>query len=242
MHLRNKPPRSRACALYPSSWLPLRLFRHLYLPRRRLPLAIFTAPSRPLRPRHRPRLDPPHQHLRRPSLLSPPPSSTSEPEAQAKALNELNAALMKIAQQKRGKKYFFGDEEEDFGLVDVAIAPWAVRDFIVEEYRGFRREEFPGWKEWAEASEGRECVKRTTSASSTDISFAYCINALSAKLQHDSRLAKCSRPDRILAKGPRQVRRIQWHVLEERRAQSRWKGCQRGLGYPLRRVLKDETD
>ena len=51
--------------------------------------------------------------------------------------------------------------------MDVAIAPWAVRDFIVTEYRGFTREEVPGWKEWAEALEAQERVAKTTSVSRT---------------------------------------------------------------------------
>lgn len=56
--------------------------------------------------------------------------------------------------------YFYG---EKFSLVDVAIAPWAVRDVISRDYRGFSRETVPGWKNWAEALESRASVVKTSS-------------------------------------------------------------------------------
>lgn len=77
------------------------------------------------------------------------------------ALKELEVALMTVSSIRKGP-FFFGPT---FGLVDATIAPWAVRDFIVRDYRGFRREEVPVWKEWAEELERRESVVNTTSVS-----------------------------------------------------------------------------
>ncbi len=48
--------------------------------------------------------------------------------------------------------------------MDIAIAPWAERDYIITEHRGYKREDVGnGWKEWADALEKRESVKKTTS-------------------------------------------------------------------------------
>lgn len=83
----------------------------------------------------------------------------SEPEKQATALAELNDALAQVSKEAKGP-YFFG---EIFSLVDVAIAPWAVRDFVVRDFRGFIREEVTGWSDWAAALERRQSVIDTTS-------------------------------------------------------------------------------
>lgn len=85
----------------------------------------------------------------------------SEPGKQGTALAEFNAVLAEIAKKAKGP-YFFG---EVFSLVDVAIAPWAVRDFIIRDFRGFVREEVTGWQDWASALETRQSVVRTTSVS-----------------------------------------------------------------------------
>jgi len=81
---------------------------------------------------------------------------------QDEARQELYKALSTLAKQrKEGGPYFFGEE---FSLVDIAIAPWAARDYIVTEHRGYKRDEVgSGWKEWADALEKRESVKKTTS-------------------------------------------------------------------------------
>lgn len=84
-----------------------------------------------------------------------------EPDKQAAARQELANALRVVCKQWRGP-FFFG---ETLSLVDVAIAPWAVRDFIVREYRGFKREDVDGWKEWADNLEKRPSVHDTTSVS-----------------------------------------------------------------------------
>lgn len=83
-----------------------------------------------------------------------------EKEKQLEAREELYKALGQLAAQRKGP-YFLG---EQFGLVDVAIAPWAVRDYILVEHREFSRADVPnGWKEWAELLEKRESVLKTIS-------------------------------------------------------------------------------
>jgi len=69
-------------------------------------------------------------------------------------------ALGTLASKRKGP-YFLG---EDFSLVDVAIVPFVVRDYIVTEHRGFKREEVgTGWKEWADIMEKRPSVLKTMS-------------------------------------------------------------------------------
>ncbi|GAD98203.1 hypothetical protein CC1G_06890 [Paecilomyces variotii No. 5] len=72
------------------------------------------------------------------------------------ALTEFKSALKEISSHRKGP-YFFGS---DFSLVDAVIAPWAVRDFIIHEYRDFNREDVPDWKDWAEKLESRPSVDR----------------------------------------------------------------------------------
>jgi glutathione S-transferase len=84
-----------------------------------------------------------------------------EPEKHERALTEFMQALGVLCSHRRGR-YFFGDS---FSLVDIAIAPWAVRDFIISIFRGFKRGEVKGWQQWAEALEVRPCVRATTSVS-----------------------------------------------------------------------------
>lgn len=48
-------------------------------------------------------------------------------------------------------------------MVDLAIAPWAVRDFIIRDARGFDQSDVPGWSSWAEALEEHAAVRNTTS-------------------------------------------------------------------------------
>jgi glutathione S-transferase len=84
-----------------------------------------------------------------------------EPERQVSALEEFTAALATISSQRKGP-FFFGD---NISLVDIAIAPWAVRDFIGRDFRGFKREDVEGWNAWAEFLENRPSVRKTTSVS-----------------------------------------------------------------------------
>ncbi|UKZ53942.1 hypothetical protein TrVGV298_007745 [Trichoderma virens] len=83
----------------------------------------------------------------------------NEPEKQSSALIEFKNLLSTISKKAKGL-YFFGDQ---FSLVDAALAPWAVRDFIVRDFRRFVREDVQGWSDWAAALETRESVVRTTS-------------------------------------------------------------------------------
>jgi len=83
-----------------------------------------------------------------------------EPEKQREARDELIAAQGTLAKQRKGP-FFLG---EQFSLVDVALAPWVVRDYIIAENRDYRREDVPnGWKEWADLLEQRESVRKTSS-------------------------------------------------------------------------------
>ena len=97
-----------------------------------------------------------------PSFVRLLQTQTTESQKLAAAAQELKAALEAISKERKGR-YFLGD---DFSLVDIAIAPWAVRDFIIRDFRGFRREDVEGgWIEWAEALEARPSVRDTTSVS-----------------------------------------------------------------------------
>ncbi|CAK7235692.1 hypothetical protein SCUCBS95973_009353 [Sporothrix curviconia] len=83
----------------------------------------------------------------------------ASPPSQAAALAAWTTALDHITAHCQGP-FFFGNE---ISLVDLAIAPWAVRDFILCEKRGFRRDQVSGWTAWAEALERHPAVQRTTS-------------------------------------------------------------------------------
>ncbi|EJC99033.1 uncharacterized protein FOMMEDRAFT_136787 [Fomitiporia mediterranea MF3/22] len=68
--------------------------------------------------------------------------------------------LAQLSQKRKGP-YFLGEE---LSLVDVAIAPWAVRDYIIAENRGYKRTEVSdAWSEWASILEKRESISKTTS-------------------------------------------------------------------------------
>lgn len=57
---------------------------------------------------------------------------------------------------------------EEFGLVDIAIAPWTKRDYLIRDHRGYVRADVgEGWKEWAERMESRESIVKTSSVSGT---------------------------------------------------------------------------
>ncbi|KAL2060910.1 hypothetical protein VTL71DRAFT_8962 [Oculimacula yallundae] len=91
-------------------------------------------------------------------LMQAQPSNTVQT---TKAFAEFTTAMSLIAEAKHENgPFFFGEE---ISLVDVAIAPWAVRDFVIGEFRGWKREMVPKWKEWAEVLEQRESVRKTTS-------------------------------------------------------------------------------
>jgi glutathione S-transferase len=71
-----------------------------------------------------------------------------------------NQALKELADQVKGP-FFLG---EDFSLLDLAIAPWAVRDYIIQEHRGYERSQVgEKWTKYAQALESRDSVKKTSS-------------------------------------------------------------------------------
>ena len=84
------------------------------------------------------------------------------PEAQAAAREEYYGALRKVSEKVKGP-YFLGDA---FSMVDVVLAPWVIRDYLLQEHRGYSREAVGGgWKEYAEALGARESVLKTQSVS-----------------------------------------------------------------------------
>ncbi|PIL33457.1 transporter [Ganoderma sinense ZZ0214-1] len=81
-------------------------------------------------------------------------------QKQRDLLAELTKALQTLCAQVKGP-YFFG---EQFTLVDVALAPWVTRDWVVAEHRGYSREAVgAGWAEYAARLESRESVVKTQS-------------------------------------------------------------------------------
>ncbi|KAI0753111.1 glutathione-S-transferase [Daedaleopsis nitida] len=75
-------------------------------------------------------------------------------------LEEYYKALRTLCEKVKGP-YFLG---EQFTLVDVALAPWVVRDYILKENRGYEREAVGnGWSEYAGKLETRESVVKTQS-------------------------------------------------------------------------------
>ncbi|OAX31942.1 glutathione S-transferase [Rhizopogon vinicolor AM-OR11-026] len=81
-------------------------------------------------------------------------------EQQDAARQELYAAQGKLAQEVKGP-YFAGEE---FGLVDVANAPWVAREYILAEQRGYDSAQVGnGWSEYVERLATRESVGKTTS-------------------------------------------------------------------------------
>ena len=83
-------------------------------------------------------------------------------EIQASTLSEWTKYLQCYAAQIRGP-YFFGEE---FSIVDVSIASWATRDWILAENRGFKREDVsPKFAAYCELLATRPSVLRTFSVS-----------------------------------------------------------------------------
>ncbi|KAL0955839.1 hypothetical protein HGRIS_002041 [Hohenbuehelia grisea] len=83
-----------------------------------------------------------------------------EADAQDKAREEVYAALRTFAKEIQGP-YFLG---EQFSLVDIALVPWIVRDYIWAENRGFKRSDVgEGYVKYAALAEKRESVLQTQS-------------------------------------------------------------------------------
>ncbi|KAJ3554288.1 hypothetical protein NM688_g3193 [Phlebia brevispora] len=83
-----------------------------------------------------------------------------DPAKQKEYLQEYNEALRTLMGKAKGP-YFLGEE---FSLVDVAIAPWILRDYVLSENRGYSREGVsPEWKAYCELLEKRPSVANTFS-------------------------------------------------------------------------------
>lgn len=89
-------------------------------------------------------------------------------DKQCDAREEFYGVLRAFVDQVRGP-YYLGEE---FSLVDVAIAPFVVRDAVLKQKRGYDRADVgPKWQEYAEKLETRESVARTTSEMKDYIQF-----------------------------------------------------------------------
>ncbi|KAF8841723.1 glutathione S-transferase [Paxillus ammoniavirescens] len=81
-------------------------------------------------------------------------------EKEDAARQELYEGQKKLADQVKGP-YFLGEE---FSLVDVANAPWALREYILVEHRGYNPEGAGAkWKAYTERLSERDSVIKTTS-------------------------------------------------------------------------------
>ncbi|KAH7101939.1 glutathione S-transferase [Auriculariales sp. MPI-PUGE-AT-0066] len=85
------------------------------------------------------------------------------PEEQETRRKEYYDALRKVAEERAPHgPFFFG---EKFSLVDVTIAPWVVRDAVLQQHRGWNRKGAgEKWAEWADAIATRSSVLNTSSA------------------------------------------------------------------------------
>lgn len=93
---------------------------------------------------------------------------SQEAAKQQEALEEYVQVLKTYTEKMKGP-FFLGDQ---FSLVDVAVAPWIMRDYVIVENRGFTRGA-PGtkWKEYSEKVESRDSVKNVMSVSVPAMSF-----------------------------------------------------------------------
>ncbi|EMD33147.1 hypothetical protein CERSUDRAFT_57316 [Gelatoporia subvermispora B] len=93
-----------------------------------------------------------------------------DPEKQREALEDSFKALRTFAQQVKGP-WFLGEE---FSMVDVVLAPWIVRDYIITEHRGFSRDAVGfGWSEYAHRLETRDSVLASQSEHYAEIYGRY---------------------------------------------------------------------
>jgi glutathione S-transferase len=95
-----------------------------------------------------------------------------EEDKQQAGREDLYKALQELVKEVKGP-YFLGEE---FSLVDTAIAPFAVRDYILKDHRGYNRADASeDWKKYAEALEDRDSVKRTSSVSRMFIDISHLL-------------------------------------------------------------------
>ncbi|OSX61526.1 hypothetical protein POSPLADRAFT_1170182 [Postia placenta MAD-698-R-SB12] len=114
-----------------------------------------------------------------------------EPEKQKQFLEEYYVTLRAVADKVKGP-YFLG---EHFSLVDVVVAPWVIRDYILKEHRGYTREGVsPKWKDYVEQLINRESVRKTQS----DLEHYEPIYARYLRDEAQSEVAKATRSGRGL--------------------------------------------
>ncbi|KAF7792760.1 hypothetical protein EIP86_003858 [Pleurotus ostreatoroseus] len=83
-----------------------------------------------------------------------------DPEKQKSHLQEYYSALRTFVTKVKGP-FFLG---EQFSLVDIAIAPWIMRDYIITEHRGYSRAAVsPEWEAYCTAIVKRPSVANTFS-------------------------------------------------------------------------------
>jgi Glutathione S-transferase, C-terminal domain len=89
-------------------------------------------------------------------------TQAQEKEKQDGAREEVYESLRNFAKEIKGP-WFLGEE---FSLVDVAIAPWVVRDFLATKHRGYNRGDVGrDWENYADRLEKRDSVSKTRSVS-----------------------------------------------------------------------------
>jgi hypothetical protein len=87
---------------------------------------------------------------------------SQEKDKQDTTREELYKSLSTLSKNAKGP-WFMGEE---FGLVDIALAPFVSRDYIIRDHRGYVRNDVGnGWTAYAEKLESRDSVIRTTSVS-----------------------------------------------------------------------------
>lgn len=112
------------------------------------------------------------------------PGAGQDEQAAAEQLDRLRGeyrdTLLTFARemvQSGGRGPFFSGGP-DFGLVDIVLVPWAVRTWVLDEFKGGQTIPDPGseeeeegedaeawarWRAWLRAASERDSVKRTTS-------------------------------------------------------------------------------
>lgn len=104
---------------------------------------------------------PPHQFSVQTSFQTGK-SSASSPQAQNLTATLISNITTLVNASHRTGPYFLGPT---LSYVDIAFAPWIIRlDYVLSHYRGFPRPEVgTRWREWCEAVQANEVVKRTIS-------------------------------------------------------------------------------
>ena len=96
-----------------------------------------------------------------------------EKEQQDNNREALYKAQKELAEQVKGP-YFFG---EQFSIVDVVVAPWVERDWVITEKRGYDRGAAgEAWVNYARVLSERPSVRRTNSVSAEHCQNSHQLN------------------------------------------------------------------